>query len=213
MSESGMSESGMSESGMQASGNTTAVAGADRKLVGMIGLYDDVDVLIGAAEKVRDAGYKKWDCHTPYPVHGLDDAMGLKPSPMPYICLGMGAVGVGLAVLMQWWMSAVDYPVRIGGKPLFSWPAFVPITFELFVLLASVSTFVGMIVLCKLAKWHSPLHDSGVMVEVTTSRHGVVLESADALFTEDGAHLLLMETGCTDIRPLYEFVESDEGIL
>lgn len=186
---------------------------ADRTLVGMIGLYDDPDSLIGAATRVRDAGYKKWDCHTPYPVHGLDDAMGLKPSPMPYICLGMGGVGLGVAVLMQWWMSAVDYPVRIGGKQLFSWPAFIPISFELFVLFAAISTFVGMIVLCKLAKWHSPLHDSGVMVEVTTTRHGVVLESEDALFTEDGARALLEETGCKDIRPLYEFVETYEGLV
>jgi len=185
----------------------------DRKLVGVIGLYDDPNSLIGAAEAVRDAGYRKWDCHTPYPVHGLDDAMGLKPSPMPYICLGMGGVGVGLALLMQWWMSAVDYPVRIGGKEFFSWPAFVPITFEVFVLLAAVSTFVGMIVLCKLTRWHSPLHDSGVMREVTTRRHGVVLDSDDALFTEAGARSLLEGTGCKDVRPLYEFIESDGGIV
>ena len=192
---------------------TAPVAEADRKLVGVIGLYDDPDSLISAAETVRDAGYKNWDCHTPYPVHGLDDAMGLKPSPMPYITLGMGAVGVGLAVLMQWWMSAVDYPVRIGGKEYFSWPAFIPITFEVFTLLAAISTFVGMFILCKLGRWHSPLHDSGVMVEVTTSRHGVVLGSDDALFSEESARALLEGTGCTDVRPLYEFVETDEGLV
>ena len=186
---------------------------AGRTLVGMAGLYDDPDSLIAAAEAVRDAGYQKWDCHTPYPVHGLDDAMGLKPSPMPYICLGMGGVGLSLAVLMQWWMSAVAYPVRIGGKQFFSWQAFIPITFELFVLFAAISTFVGMILLCKLGKWHSPLRDSGVMLAVTTTRHGVVLESEDALFTEEGARALLEETGCKDIRPLYEFVETYEGLV
>ena len=185
----------------------------ERKLVGMIGLYDDPNSLIGAAEKVRDAGYKKWDCHTPYPVHGLDDAMGLKQSPLPFITMGMGAVGVGLAVLMQWWMSAVDYPVRIGGKEYFSWPAFIPITFEVFTLLAAISTFIGMFILCKLGQWHSPLHDSGVMEEVTTVRHGVVLSSDDALFSEDSARALLEETGCQDIRPLYEFVETYEGLV
>jgi hypothetical protein len=198
---------------MSSSSTPAMEEGADRKLVGVIGLYDDVNALIGAAESVRDAGYKKWDCHTPYPVHGLDDAMGLKPSPMPYITLGMGGVGVGLALLMQWWMSAVDYPVRIGGKEYFSWPAFIPITFELFTLLAAISTFVAMIILCKLGRWHSPLHDSGVMIEVTTSRHGVVLQSDDALFSEDGARALLEGTGCKDIRPLYEFVETYEGLV
>lgn len=184
-----------------------------RTLVGMAGLYDDPDSLIHAAESVRDAGYEKWDCHTPYPVHGLDDAMGLKPSPLPYICLGAGGVGAAVAMLMQWWMSVVDYPVRIGGKPLFSWPAFVPITFELFVLFAALSTFGAMFVLCKLGRWHSPLHDSGIMLEVTTRRHGVVLAAADALFTEDGARALLEGTGCKDVRPVYEFNETEEGII
>lgn len=182
-----------------------------RKLAGMIGLFDDPDSLIAAAEKVRDAGYEKWDCHTPYPVHGLDDAMGLKPSPMAYVCLIAGGIGAVTAMLMQWWMSVVDYPVRIGGKPLFSWPAFVPITFEMFVLFAALATMGGMIIFCKLGTWHSPLHDSGVMVEVTTSRHGVVLGSDDAKFSEDAARELLASTGCQDIRPLYEFISDEQS--
>ena len=185
----------------------------ERKLVGLIGLYDDPDALIGAATKVRDAGYTSWDCHTPYPLHGLDDAMGLKPSPMPYITLGAGGVGAALAMLMQWWMSASDYPVRIGGKPLFSWPAFVPITFELFVLFAALATMGGMIFLTKLGSWASPLHDNDVMREVTTSRLGVVLDAGDAKFSEDGARALLEQTGCQDIRPLYapEGAEGEEA--
>ena len=130
-----------------------------KRVYGYLAEFKSASALYKAAEKVRDAGFRKWDCHTPYPVHGLDDAMGLKPSPMPYITLGMGAVGIGLAVLMQWWMSAVDYPVRIGGKEYFSWPAFIPVTFEVFTLLAAISTFVAMIILCKLGRWHSPLHD------------------------------------------------------
>ncbi len=189
----------------------TDAAMSDRKLVGMIGLYDDPDSLVHAAETVRDAGYKAWDCHTPYPVHGLDDAMGLKPSPLPYVCLIAGGIGASAAMYMQYWMSAVDYPVRIGGKPLFSWPAFVPITFELFVLFAALATMGGMIALCKLGRWASPLHDNGVMAEVTTHRHGVVLNASDANFSEDAARKLLEGTGCKDIRPLYESSEDGEA--
>jgi hypothetical protein len=184
---------------------------SERKLAGMIGLYDDPDSLIAAAEKVRDAGYEKWDCHTPYPVHGLDAAMGLKPSPMAYICLGAGGVGAAAAMLMQWWMSAVDYPVRIGGKPYFSWPAFVPITFEVFVLFAALATMGGMVVLCKLGTWASPLHDTGVMVDVTTTRHGVVLNADDPKFSLDDARDLLESTGCADVRPLYEHLTEEEA--
>lgn len=176
---------------------------SDRKVVGIIGLFDDPDSLIAAAEKVRDTGYTKWDCHTPYPVHGLDDAMGLKPTPMPYITITAGLIGGALAMYMMYWMSAVDYPVRIGGKPYFSWPAFVPITFEAFVLFAGLATMVGMVVLTKLGSWASPLHDNDVMGEVTSSRMGVVLDADDEKFGEDSARDLLGEVGCQDIRVLY----------
>lgn len=181
--------------------------------VGVVGLFDDVNLLVKAAAKVRDAGYKKWDCHTPYPVHGLDEAMGLKPSPIPYICLGAGGLGAAVAMLMQWWMSAVDYPVRIGGKPLFSWPAFVPITFELFVLFAALATFGGVIALCRLGRWHSPLHDSGIMADVTSNRFAVVLSADDEKYDEDAAKGLLADAGCEDIRPLVERDEEDEAFL
>ncbi len=175
-----------------------------KKTVGMAGLFDDAGALVRAAEKIRIAGYAKWDCHTPYPVHGLDRAMGLKPSLIPYFCLTAGFIGAGAAMVMQGWMSAVDYPVRIGGKPLFSWPAFVPITFELFVLFAALAVMGSMIVLCRLGRWHSALHDTGIMAEVTSSRFAVVLEAKDSLFSEEKARALLEEAGCTDIRPLYE---------
>jgi hypothetical protein len=189
----------------------TDATSESRKVVGLVGMIDDPDQLIATAERVRDAGYTKWDCHTPFPVHGLDDAMGLKPSPMPYITMGAGAVGAGSAMLMQWWMSAVDYPVRIGGKPLFSWPAFVPITFELFVLFAALATMGGMLKLCKLGRYHSPLHDSGIMAEVTSHRHGVVLEAGDPIYDEEAARKLFADAGCEDVRTLYEIIDDEDA--
>ena len=101
------------------------------KVVGLVGLYDDVDSLVKAAERVRDAGYQNWDCHTPYPVHGLDQAMGLKPSPIPYVTLSMGFVGLAIAIALTGGLSVFQYPILVGGKALFSWQAFVPIFFEL----------------------------------------------------------------------------------
>jgi hypothetical protein len=181
-----------------------------RRLVGMAGLFDDPTALARAAERVRDAGWRRWDCHTPYPVHGLDRAMGLSPSPIPAICLGAGFLGAGLALLMQGWMSVVDYPVRIGGKPLWSWPAFVPVAFELFVLLAALATFGALLFLGRLLRWHSPLYDAGVMAEVTTSRFAVVLDAADERFSEEAARALLAEAGSPDVRPLYEPVGEEE---
>ena len=90
----------------------------EQKVVGIVGLYDDPDELIKAAVRVRDAGYRRWDCHTPYPVHGLDRAMGIKGSPIPLLALGAGFVGVATALGIQGWMNAVDYPINVGGSPL-----------------------------------------------------------------------------------------------
>ncbi|MBI4881305.1 MAG: DUF3341 domain-containing protein [Planctomycetes bacterium] len=182
-----------------------------RNLAGVVGLCDDVESLLRAASAVRAAGYREWDCHTPYPVHGLDRAMGLKASPIPAICLAAGFAGAGVALLMQWWMSAVDYPVRIGGKPLYSWPAFVPIVFELFVLFSALATVCCVLVLCRLGRWHSPLHDSDVMRLVTSDRFAVVLRQEDRLFAEQEAAALLARSGCREVRPLYE--REEDGSL
>ena len=175
-----------------------------KAFVGLVGLYDDPDGLIRAARQVRDAGYRKWDCHTPYPVHGLDAAMGLKRSPVSKICLTSGFVGLAAALWMQWWMSAADYPVVIGGKEFFSWPAFVPITFELFVLFSGLAITGSLIWFCKLWRWHSPLHDTDVMKEVTCDRFAIVLDAVDERFSEKEGWDLLENSGCGDIRRLYE---------
>jgi hypothetical protein len=174
------------------------------RLAGVVGLFDEPDALLRAAELVRDAGYLQWDCHSPYPIHGLDRAMGLRPSGLGKLTITAGLVGAGSALLMQWWMSAVDYPVRIGGKALASWPAFVPVTFELFVLFAALATMGGLLVLCRLGRWHSPLHDSGVMAEVTASRMAVVLSASDPSFSHAQARRLLEQAGSNDVRDLWD---------
>lgn len=183
------------------------------EVVGLVGLYDSQEDLIRAASTVRDAGFRNWDCHSPYPVHGLARAMGLKHSPVGRICLTAGFVGAALAMLMQWWMNAIDYPVAIGGKPLFSWPAFVPITFAMFVLFAAIAAMACIVIFCKLGRWHSPLHDTGIMARITSDRFAVVLAADDERFTASSARELLEQTGCGDIRELVEFVEEDISIL
>jgi len=185
---------------------------SDRRLAGLAGLFDEREALLGAARRVREAGYERWDCHTPYPVHGLEEAMGLPESPIPYFTIGAGFVGATLAMLMQWWMSAVDLPLVIAGKPLFSWPAFIPITFELFVLFAALTTTAALVVFCRLWRWYSPLYDAGVMREVTTRRFAVFVSAEDRLFSEEALRRLLEAEGCRDIRILYE-TEDDGTVL
>src|SRR4051812_33512415 len=99
------------------------------KLAGVIGFFDSPKSLLEATRKVRDARYQHFDAYTPYPVHGLEAAAGLKRSPIPYVTLVAGGTGTICAFLLQYWTSAIDWPLVVGGKPFNSWPAFVPIMF------------------------------------------------------------------------------------
>ena len=184
-----------------------------RNTVGVVGLYDDVDALIEAAGAVRDSGCRHWDCHTPYPVHGLDRAMGLKESPVAYVTLTAGFVGLAVAIALTGGLSVLQYPIRVGGKALFSWQAFVPIFFELFVLFAALATMLALILFCRLGRWHSPLHDSDIMKEITCDRFAIALGVGDGDRSEEELRGILEKTGCSDIRPLVEFEEEDDSIL
>ena len=110
---------------------------SDNTTWGMLAEWDSARGLYHACEGVRDAGYSKWDAHTPFPVHGLDDAMGMKASILPWIILGAAISGIGGAYLLQWWTSVEAYPIIIASKTLNSWPAFVPVIFEVTVLLSA----------------------------------------------------------------------------
>ena len=112
---------------------------SDQKFHGIFAEYDSVDSLLEACRRVRDAGYKKTDAFAPFAVHGIDEALGIKPTVLPWIAFGGGLTGTLLALTMQIWMNAINYPYIISGKPfVLSLPAFMPVTFELTVLLASV---------------------------------------------------------------------------
>lgn len=184
-----------------------------KETIGMVGLYDDVDSLLRAAESIRDTGYSKWDCHTPYPVHGLNRAMGIAVSPVANFTLTGGLIGFLGAIALTGLLSVWHYPIRIGGKPLFSWQAFVPIYFEMFVLLAALSTMGALLFLCRLGRWHSPLHDSGVMAEIVRDRYAITLEATEEGHTEDYLRKLLLDAGCADIRPLVQLEEEESSIL
>src|SRR5215203_2438723 len=99
-------------------------------VAGVLAEYETPGALMHAAEKIRDQGYQRWDCFTPFPVHGLDDAMGIKMTLLPGIVLTGGITGFFIAIFFQCWSNGVDYPWVISGKPLFSYPAYFPVTFE-----------------------------------------------------------------------------------
>ncbi len=157
----------------------------DKKLYGIAATFKSPDEIIKAAKKVSSEGYNNFDVNTPYPVHGMDDAMKIKASKLGFVTLVMGLAGASIALLFMYWTMSVDYPLVIGGKPFFAFPAFIPVTFEVTVLLATVSTVIAMIALFfRLPDNKHPLHDTEYMKSVSADKFGIVIESSDAKFDE-----------------------------
>ena len=161
-------------------GNTTR---SDRAaLYGYLVAFDKVDELLVAAAAVRDAGYTRWDAHTPFVIHGLDVAMGVKKTVLPYIVFLAGLTGAAAGILLQWWTNAVDYPFLISGKPLFSLPANIPVAFETTILFAAISALVGMLALNGLPQLSHPLFSNRSFKRVTDDRFFISIEAQDPLF-------------------------------
>ena len=155
----------------------------EKKIYGITATFKTPDEIINAAKKVSNAGYIHFDVNTPYPVHGMDRAMKIRPSKLGFVTLVMGLSGAAIALLLMFWTMSVDYPIVIGGKPFFALPAFIPITFELTVLLATLSTVGAMIALFfRLPDNQHPLHDTEYMKSVSSDKYGVVIESEDEKF-------------------------------
>lgn len=179
------------------------------KLYGLVAEFESPGALIHAAKEVRDAGYTKWDCHSPFPVHGLDPAMGIKPTILPALVFGGGATGLILAIVMQTWMNGIDYPWLVSGKPLFSLPMQIPIAFELTVLLAALTAFFGMWALNKLPRFWHPLFVRDRFLRSSSDGFFVAVESGDPKFDLDATRALLEGAGATAIEDV-RYVSSPE---
>ena len=172
-------------------------------LYGLVVEFESVTALLHACEAIRDAGFKRWDAYTPFPVHGLNQAMGVRHSRLPILVLAGAIAGAGLGLLMQWWMNAVDYRFIIGGKPFFGLPAAIPITFELTILLAATSAFIGMLAFNRLPMYHHPIFASRLHKRATTDRFVVCIESADPKFEERATEAFLGALGGSEIERVY----------
>jgi len=139
--------------------------------------FDSPQSLYKAAKKVRDKGIKAFDVFSPFPIHGMDDAMGLKPSILPWLSLTGGIIGLTVGFCLQAWVATTAYPLVISGKPLFSYQAFVPVTFELMVLIAAFFTVFGMFKLNGLPQPYHPLFKSKNFTKVTTDGFFLAIES------------------------------------
>lgn len=167
---------------------------------GLLAEFDTTAGILHAAAMVRDAGYRNWDAFTPFPVHGLDEAMGLRRSPVGWFTFIGGAAGFTSGLLMIWWMNGYDYPLVVGGKPLFS-PIFsFPVAYELTILLGAFGSLFGMLFLNRLPRLHHPLFTSDRFARATHDRFFIAIEASDPRFHDAETRKLLEAAGSKHIE-------------
>lgn len=171
---------------------------------GVMAEFNSAADVYHAAEQVRDAGFKKWDVFAPFPIHGIDEAMGMKRTILPWIVAGGAITGVSCAILMQWWMSAVDYPLVVQGKPYDAWEPFVPITFELGVLFSAFATLLGMLALNGLPKWNHPLLKNDRFLRTSDDAFAIVIEAGDSKFQGSDTVSMLQGLGAIHVELVEE---------
>lgn len=156
--------------------------------------------LLAAARAVREAGYERFDAHSPFPVHGLDKAMGLKRSPVPLFVLVLGLGGAAGGMLLQWWVSAEAYRLVISGKPFFSWQAFVPIMFECGVLGGALGAIGGFLAMARLPRHHHPLFASAAFERMSDDGFFLSVEADDPRFDPRATVELLTRAGASRVE-------------
>ncbi len=186
-----------------------------QNLAGVMGIYENPHILVEAMDQVRKANYRYFDAYTPYPVHGLDAAQGLKRSPLPFITFSAGLTGCILGFYLQYWTSVIDWPLIVGGKPMNSWPAFVPVMFECTILFAGLATVVGMFLLNRLPNQHRKAFDP----RLTNDQFALVIEASPGVdevpssaqkqsktykpFLESEVQEFLRRTGAKEVKSVY----------
>ena len=167
----------------------------EKKVHGVTDEFSSVDTLLAACRRVRDAGYTKTDAYTPFAVHGIEKALGIKPTQLPWIALAGGLSGTTIALIMQIWMNGINYPYIISGKPFISLPAFMPVAFELTILLASFGAFFGMWALNGLPRFSNPLFTNPRFDRVTDDTFFLFVSSDDEKYDKAKIEKLFADCG------------------
>jgi len=178
--------------------------GTEKKTWGVIAEFETPQTIYTACESIRDEGFRHWDAHTPFPVHGLERAMGLKASKVPWIVLGMAVFGMLAGFTLQWWTTAIDYPIMIAGKPFFAWPAWIPVTFELTILFGAFGAVFGMFGLNRIPTFNHPVFNSERFARATDDRFFIAIEARDPLFDTKKTKKMLQKLGATHVEEVEE---------
>jgi hypothetical protein len=172
------------------------------KTYGYLALFETAPAIYEAAKKVRAAGYQQWDVITPFPIHGMDSAMGIRRSKVPVFTFIGGFIGFFTGMFIAWYMGAFDYPLIVGGKPYFS-PIFpFPVAYELTILLAAFGTLGGMFITNRLPMHFHPVMNYDKFHVLTDDKFAVVIEASDSRFSEDATRSFLESLDAVEITLL-----------
>ena len=175
------------------------VTESGKPLYGVLAEFANPADVIHACVIVRDAGYRNWDMHTPFPIHGMEEAMGIKRTKLPLFAAVVGLSATALGFLMQFYMT-VDYKMVVQGKPYTAWEPLVPITFELGILFTAFATIIGMLALNGLPRHHHALFSSKRFLDCSDDKFFIAIESRDPQFDPTLTRDLLRGAGATTIE-------------
>jgi len=175
-----------------------------KKFHGIGAEFNNAQELYVAAKKLRASGFKRWDVFSPYPIHGMDDAMGLPNSKVSFFSLCGGIVGAATAFFLIWYTSGVEYPLVVQGKPHFAFEPTFPVFFEITILLTAFFTVGSMLVLNFLPRYYHPVFNWDRFAKVTDDKFFAVIESSDPLFHEAKTKALLEDLGGTHVTLIEE---------
>jgi Protein of unknown function (DUF3341) len=170
-------------------------------IYGILAEFDHPHEVVEAAEAARAAGYKRMDAYTPFPVEGLADAVGFRRNELPTIIFIGGLIGCIGGFAMQYYFNAVDYPINVGGRPLNSWPMFIPVTFELTILSAALSAIIGLFALNGLPMPYHPVFNVPQFIHASRDRFFLCIESRDPKFDREKTRELFVNLNA---RGIYE---------
>ena len=153
---------------------------------GLMAEFHSPEALLRAAERAHGEGFKRMDAYTPFPIEGLAEALGVHDRRMPLIVLLGGIAGCLGGFFLQYWLAAIDYPLNVGGRPLNSWPAFIPVTFEMTILFAALSAFLGVLALNGLPMPYHPVFNVEQFELASRNRFFLCIEADDPNFDRDG---------------------------
>jgi len=173
-------------------------------LHGIIAEYETAEELLHAARRAREAGYTRMDAYSPFPVHGLAEAIGFEDHKVPWTVFLSGVVGAIAGFALQYYISVIDYPLNVGGRPIFSWPAYIPVTFETTVLFAAFGAFIGMLAFNGLPQPYHPIFNAPRFERASQDRFFLCIEATDPLFDRTHTRHFLESTGARLVSEVEE---------